>query len=202
MIKRTLFVIFLLIPGLVYAQDQTPTIPTSVEKKLDDLDVRLGILEEKSKLMAGRTQVSYLDAWFLRTGLDLIFPRASTFNYRTDTGLGIFVGIGKYMGRKFSVDTAFDWNLYPAVSFRIRYEWHNQRQTLNLGPLIGVKFRVADRRPLDNFMSPDEDLKGTLFKLGVGAGFPLGLSIVQSELFAEFNQQLYIVASLGLHFFL
>jgi len=173
-----------------------------LEEDLEKLDLKVGLLEEKSQIIASRTQISYSNAWYLRTGLNLLFPRSSTFTYSTDTGLGLFVGGGKYLNKNLVLDSSFDWNLYPALSLRVRYEWRNEKQTLNLGPVFGMKVRLAKQRPLDNFIDSKEELQGFMALGGVGAGFPLGLSIVQTEILAELNKQLVISASLGIHFFL
>jgi len=173
-----------------------------LEEDFEKLDFKVGLLEEKSQLIAGRTQIAYTNAWYVRTGLNLLFPRGSTFTYPVDTGLGVFVGIGKYLERNIVFDSTLDWNVYPAIAFRFRYEWKNEKQTFNIGPLLGMKLRLADQRPLDNFINPKEELRGVFLQGGLGAGFPLGLSVVQTEILAEFNQKFFIVASLGLHFFL
>lgn len=174
----------------------------ALEEAVEKLDVKLGLLSEKSNVIAGRTVISYLDAFYIRTGLNLLFPRGSTFSFPTDTGLGVHFGAGKYWGRHHVVDAGFDWDLYPALSVRYRYEWRNNQATVNLGPVIGFKARIARQRPLDNYLDSREELKPIYGVAGLSAGFPLGLSVMQTEVLAFFNHQLFIVASLGLHFFL
>jgi hypothetical protein len=65
-----------------------------------------------------------------------------------------------------------------------------------------LKAKLSDQKPLDKYLDPREELKSVYGVVGIGAGFPLGLSLVQSEILAFFNQQLFINASLGIHFFL
>lgn len=202
MTKNIFFItFFLLFPAVTLCQSLDERVK-KIEEDLEKLDFKVGLLEEKSQVIAGKTQIAYTNAWYFRTGLNLLFPRGSTFTYATDTGLGVFVGVGKYLERNFVFDSTFDWNLYPAISLRFRYEWKNEKQTLNLGPVLGMKLRLAKQRPLDNFIDSREELRGILLQGGLGAGFPLGLSVVQTELLAEFNRQFFVVASLGIHFFL
>lgn len=174
----------------------------TLEDAVDKLDLQLGLLNERSNVIAGRTLVSYLDTTYLQTGLHLLFPRGSSFSYSTDTGLGVFAGVGHYFGRNHVVDLSFDWDLYPAATIQYRYEWRNKNQTINFGPILGAKFKLASQRPLDSYIDAREDLKSIYGIAGVGAGLPIGFSVVQTEILAFFNRQLFIVASLGLHFFL
>lgn len=208
-IKLLAFVVLFHLTSLV-AIAETKTKTTSdlekriktLEEEVEKLDVKIGILSERSNLLAERTQISFLNANYLRTGMTLIFPRGSTFSFPTDTGLGVFVGGGHYFGRSHVVDGSFDWDLYPALTLRYRYEWRNTNATLNMGPIIGVKAKLSNQKPLDKYLDSREELKAIYGVVGLGAGFPLGLSLVQTEILAFFNQQLFINASLGIHFFL
>jgi len=174
----------------------------SLEEAVEKLDVQLGLLNERTQVIAGRTLISYLDATYIRTGFHVLFPRGSTFNYATDTGLGVFAGAGRYFGRNHGVDFTLDWDLYPSANLHYRYEWRNKNQTINIGPIVGAKIKISNQRPLDNYLDAKEELKSIYGIVGVGAGFPVGLSLVQTEILAVFNRQLFIVGSLGLHFFL
>jgi len=173
-----------------------------LEEEVEKLDLKIGLLTERSNLLAERTQISFLNASYIKTGLTLLFPRGANFSYSTDTGLGVFVGGGHYFGRNHVLDGSFDWDLYPALTLRYRYEWRNKNETLNIGPVIGLKAKLSDQKPLDKYLDPREELKSIYGVVGIGAGFPLGLSLVQTEILAFFNQQLFINASLGIHFFL
>ena len=195
------FVILGTLCGLGYTDAPLENRVRALEESVEKLELQVGILNKRSELLAERTQISFLDSWHLRTGLTLIFPKASTFNFRTDTGLGIYLGAGRYIGRNHVVDGGLEWDLYPSAILRYRYEWRNKSQTLNLGPIIGVKTRVVRKKPLDNFFDPSEDLQSTYGVLGLGAGFPVGLTIVQSEVLGYFNKHFFVVASLGIHFF-
>lgn len=198
--KNTLFLLgFLCSLGL--ADSKLEKRVKVLEESMEKLEIQLGMLNERSNLIAGRTLISFLDSWYLRTGLLLLFPKSSTFKLRSDTGLGIFMGAGKYFGRNHILDGGLDWDVYPSATVRYRYEWRNKNQTLNLGPIVGVKARIARQNPLDNFFDPAENLQGTYGVVGLGAGFPVGLTIVQTEVLGYFNRQFFVVASLGIHFF-
>ncbi|NBX93370.1 MAG: hypothetical protein EBQ85_09095 [Proteobacteria bacterium] len=173
-----------------------------LESRIEQLETKVDLLSERSNLLAERTLIAFLNASYLKTGFNILFPRGSTFSFPTDTGLGVFVGGGHYFGRNHVVDGSFDWDLYPSLTLRYRYEWRNDNATLNLGPIVGVKIKLANQKPLDNFLDNRESLQSFYGVVGLGAGFPLGLSVVHSELLALFNQQLVIVASLGIHFFI
>jgi hypothetical protein len=203
---RFLSVGILLISGMAFSKEsrnsQLEDRIRALEEAVEKLDVRLGLLNERSNVIAGRTQISYLDATYVKTGFHVLFPRGSTFNFSTDTGLGVFAGVGHYFGRNHVVDISLDWDLFPAATVQYRYEWRNTNQTINIGPIVGVKTKLATQRPLDNYLDARENLKSIYGVVGVGAGLPVGLSLVQTEILAYFNRQLFIVASLGLHFFL
>jgi hypothetical protein len=206
LILRCLSLVILIFSGLAFSKEsRNPQIEDRIralEEAVEKLDVRLGLLNERSNVIAGRTQISYLDATYVKTGFHVLFPRGSTFNYPTDTGLGVFAGVGHYFGRNHVVDVSLDWDLFPAATVQYRYEWRNKDQTINIGPIVGVKTKLATQRPLDNYLDARENLKSIYGVVGVGAGFPVGLSLVQTEILAYFNRQLFIVGSLGLHFFL
>lgn len=203
---RCLSLVILIFSGEVFSKEsrnaQIEERLRALEEAVEKLDVRLGLLNERSNIIAGRTQISYLDATYVKTGFHALFPRGSTFSFPTDTGLGVFAGVGHYFGRNHAVDVSLDWDLYPAVTLQYRYEWRNKDQTINIGPIVGVKTKLATQRPLDNYLDARENLKSIYGVAGVGAGFPVGLSLVQTEILAYFNRQLFIVGSLGLHFFL
>jgi len=198
---KKLWILFILIACPLLADSPLEKRVRLLEENVEKLEVQVGMLTERSNLIAGRTLISFLDAWYLRTGLLLLFPKASTFKLRTDTGLGIYMGGGKYFGRNHVVDGGLDWDVFPSLTVRYRYEWRNKNQTLNLGPIVGLKTRIARQNPLDNFFDPSEQLNSVYGIAGIGAGFPVGLSIVQTEVLAYFNKQFFIVASLGLNFF-
>lgn len=174
----------------------------ALEEKMKNLEKKIEILSERSSLLVDKNIGTYQDRSYFRTGLNLIFPRGSTFSYSTDTGIGVYAGFGHYLKENHIVEAGLDWDLYPALNLRYRWEWQNKSNTLHLGPVVGVKFRLAHQKPLDNYLDSREDLQGAYGIFGFSAGHPLGFSMVQTEVLAFFNRQFFVVASFGLHFFI
>ncbi|MFM8270348.1 MAG: hypothetical protein ACKN9V_09195, partial [Pseudomonadota bacterium] len=162
----------------------------ALEETVEKLDVQVGLLKERTKILAGRTLISYLNTTYLQTEFHLLFPRGPTFTYPTDTGLGVCVGLGHYFLRNHAAEFNLDWNLYPAANALYRYEWRNRKNTINLGPIVGLKLKLGSQKPLDKYLDPREDLKSVYGIVGLGVGLPVGFSILQTQLLAFFNQHL------------
>lgn len=173
-----------------------------LETELEKLDTRVAILSERSNLMIQRTTLSFLNTTYYKAGLSLLFPRARTFNYTTDTGLGVFVGAGRYFGRNHVVDLSLDWDLYPGASFRYRYEWRGNTSNVTFSPVLGVKAKLLNAKPLDKFLDSNEELQSLFGIAGVAIAIPTGLSVIHTEIAAFLNRQVVISASLGVHLFL
>lgn len=173
-----------------------------IEDSFSDLNKKLDVLGERANMLAARTMGNYKGATYVRLGMTVLFPRASTFNLKTDTGLGVFAGVGKYFEEQHLGEAGINWDFYPALTVRYRFEWRNKSNTLNLGPILGVQLKLLNRDPLDKYLDPAEELKSIYGVIGIAAGHPIGLSLLQTELLAYFNQQFVIVGSVGLHYVL
>lgn len=173
-----------------------------IEESIEKLDARVAILSERSQLMIQRTTLGYLNKTYFKAGLSLLFPRARTFQYTTDTGLGVFLGAGRYFGRNHVVDASLDWDLYPGASLRYRYEWRGINSNVTFGPIIGLKARLFDAKPLDKFLDANEDLQTVFGIAGIAIAVPTGLSVIHTEVTAFVNRQVVITASIGVHLFL
>ena len=132
----------------------------------------------------------------------MISPRARTLDFQSQTGLGLFVGLGHYLGRNHVADLSFDWDLYPSLSIRYRFEVHSKSPALTFAPVLGFKTRAAELRPLDDYLEFPERVKGSFWMFGFLVGFPLEHAMVTLELLYLTNQQAFLLFNGGVHFFL
>ena len=173
-----------------------------LEKAVDQLDVKLGLLSERSNLMIQKTMIAFPKSTYLIGSLSLLLPRQRSFSYATDMGLGISVGVGHYFDKHHVVQGNLDWDLYPGFSARYRYEWRGSSSNVSFGPVVGVKTRLFAGRPMDNFLDSREDVDKFFGILGGFVSLPVGLSILHTELALFLNKQVVITATVGLQLFL
>lgn len=174
----------------------------TLETQVEQLEAEMDVVREQHKYLVHRDTLGFLDQTYLKAGGTLISPRARSFAFRTDTGLGAFVGVGQYFGRNHVGDFAFEWDLYPSLSLRYRYEFHVDTPNVTWGPVVGLKMRMAEIKPFDNFLDRPQDLKSAYGMLGLILGFPMGRSLVATEFLYLFNQQAFFFLNIGLHFFM
>lgn len=173
-----------------------------LEESVEHLEGELEILKAQNRIVIQQTTLSYRDQSYLKAGMSLLVPRARTFGFTTDTGLGAFVGAGKYFGRNNVADLALEWDFYPSIAARYRYEFHLTTPTVSVGPVIGYKMKMANIKPFDNFVEDPTAVKSSFFLLGMMVGFPIAHSMVTLEALYLFNDQAVLVANAGVHFFL
>ena len=174
----------------------------AVTNQVERMDAELEVMRHQHKLMIHRTNVGFLDQFYMKAGVALVLPRSRTFSFRTDTGLGAFVGMGQYFGRNHVADLSFDWDVYPSLTLKYRFEIHSESPQITWGPVIGIKVKMANIRPFDNFLDRPEDVKNRFFIFGGILGFPLGRSLFTAELLYLTNEQSIFMTNLALHFFL
>jgi len=174
---------------------------STLEKSVQELDSEIEVIKAQSKMMIQRTSLGFLNQTYLKGGFSLLLPRSRTFDFNTDTGLGLFAGIGQYFGRNHVIDLSFEWDIYPSLSVRYRYEIHRESPALSFGPVVGYKVRAVDARPLDNFLARPEEVSTSFFILGGIASFHMNRSVVFLELVYLFNRQAFLTANAGVHFF-
>lgn len=172
-----------------------------LEKAVDQLDAHLDVLKEQQKLVIRRSSLGFRDETYAKAGGSLVVPRSRTFDYRTDTGLGAYVGMGQYFGRNHVADLAFEWDIYPSLSLRYRYEFHHENPDITWGPVVGAKVRMAEIAPFDNFLDKREVLKSMYGLFGLMIGFPMSRSLVTIELLYVANYQSFLFSNIGIHFF-
>ncbi|MCB0403821.1 MAG: hypothetical protein KDD51_03485 [Bdellovibrionales bacterium] len=194
-------------PSLARSRDRKPAADieqrlTKIEDALERMEGEMEILQTQSRLVIRRTTVSYLNAWYVKANLSILVPRRSGFTSTTDTGLGAHIGLGKYLGRNHVFDLSFDWDLYPAATLRYRLEFHNNAPTISLAPVIGVKQKLLNIRPFDNFIGNPAEVKPTFFVVGAYLGVPMSKSVLSAELNALINGQIILTVTAGVHFFI
>lgn len=175
----------------------------SLEQTVERLEAELEILRTQSTMVIRSTQLSFLNATYIKTGLSLVLPRASTFNFFTDTGLGLSGGIGQYLGRNNVLELGIDWDVFLGLTFRYRYEFHTSLTGLSYGPVIGYKTRIADLDPFDHFLDRDGEIRKSFWLLGGYFGVPVGAgAMVSMELTYHANSQQLVFINVNFQFFM
>lgn len=199
-----LFAIFFLLTSgnsLAKGEDLLKRIE-AVETSIEKLEAQIEILSAQNRMVIQRTTLAFLDSTYVKGGLSLLLPRQRSFSFTTDTGLGAFGGVGHYFGRNHVAEIVLDYDVYPAMGLRYRYDFHLSSPLLTIGPMIGYRIKIADIRPFDNFVEFPSDVKGSFFMVGCLFGFPLSRSMITMEAAYLFNAQSFLVANAGVHFFL
>lgn len=173
-----------------------------LDESVRQLEGEVEILKAQNKMVIQHTTLGFLNQTYLKGGVSLVLPRARTIDFRTDTGLGAFLGIGQYLGRNHVVDATFEWDLYPSFSLRYRYEIHLSSPVVTIAPVIGYKVKAASLGPFDNFIDQPQSIRSSFFFFGGLLGFPMTRSLATVELLYLINQQQFIFANVGIHFFL
>ncbi|MEZ4751688.1 MAG: hypothetical protein R3B54_14000 [Bdellovibrionota bacterium] len=202
-----MLLVLLSAPSFARSRDRKPAADVEqrlakIEDTLERMEGEMEILKTQSRLVIRRTTVSFLNAWYLKGNLSILVPRSSGFTSTTDTGLGAHIGIGKYFGRNHVFDLSIDWDLYPAATLRYRLEFHNNAPTISLAPVIGVKQKLLNVRPFDNFIGNPNEVKPTFFVVGAYLGVPMSKSVLSAEFNALINGQIILTVTAGVHFFL
>lgn len=172
-----------------------------LEHVVEQLDANIDVLKEQQKLVIRRSTLWFRDETYAKAGGSLVVPRSRTFSFRTDTGLGAYVGMGQYFGRNHVADLAFEWDIYPSLTLRYRYEFHHENPDITWGPVIGVKIRMAEIAPFDNFLDQPNQLKSMYTLFGIMLGFPMSRSLATLELLYVSNFQAFLFSNVGIHFF-
>jgi hypothetical protein len=175
---------------------------SNMENSVDKLSSEVSVLEARAKMISDATNIDFLNATYLKAGLALLVPRPSTFAFNTNAGLGAFVGVGQYLGRNHILDISFDWDVYPALSFRYRYEFHESIPLFNWGPVLGYKVQAAAAPGFDQFLANPSAVNSSFFYLGGMLSVPLNQSLATLEILYWVNGQAFVVTNFGLHFFL
>ncbi len=166
------------------------------------MQAELEVLREQYRLLVKSTTVGFLDQTYLRAGITLISPRLRGSGINADSGLGGFFGGGQYFGRNHVADLAFEWDIYPSISLRYRYEFHNENPNITIGPVMGIKLRALVAGPIDDSIDKPALLRGTFGFAGAMMAFPVGRMLFSIELVYLFPQQSFLLANFGAHLFL
>jgi hypothetical protein len=169
---------------------------------VEQIHSELEVMKAQNKMVIQKTYMGYLNETYAKMGLSLLLPRRRTFSFNTDTGLGLFIGMGQYFGRNHVADLSLDWDIYPSLTVRYRYEFHQASPAITYGPVIGYKIKAASMKPLDNFIEDADSLKTSFFLLGMIVGIPMNRALVTMEFLFLTNQQSFLVMNTGIHLFL
>jgi hypothetical protein len=203
-------------PRKTAAEVQALQANNELKENVSKLEIKLALLDEsvnklgnemdalraRSRAVMEATNINYLNATYLKAGLSLLVPRPATFAFSTNPGLGAYVGVGQYLGRNNVLDISFDWDVYPALSFRYRYEFHETIPLFNWGPVLGYKVKAANLPSFDSFLGDPSSVNTSFFFFGGMLSIPMNQSLMTMELLYWVNGQTFIVANMGIHFFL
>jgi len=167
------------------------------------MEASLELLKEQTKLLIGKTGFGFLDALYLKAGFSVILPRNSTFDTAVNGyGLGLFAGVGKYLGRHHVVDLELANDVHLGFTARYRFEIHLTNPLLTFGPVIGYRMKLANA-PLENtFLAEPQKTKTSFFLLGVVLGIPFTKAMGVLELAYLSNRQAMLHLNAALHLFL
>jgi hypothetical protein len=189
-------------------QSFAPKIPTASEERMKALEERVQSLESEVDELR-ETQVhsnikisDFTGNIYLRFGLELVLPQQSSFTQATDSGLGLAFGGGGYLTHDHVIDFGLLWDVHLAASARYRYELHSNRNFFSWGPTAGIRLKVADLRPFDNFLQPTEVVQSVFLLAGAFASCTIPGGQIFFELTYNFNGQKMIVGTTSLHLFL
>lgn len=173
----------------------------ALEESVDRLDAAIEILREQNKLVIQRTTLGFRDQFYVKLGISIVLPRPRTFSFQTETGFGAYLGLGKYFGRSHVIEGAAEWDIYPSLALRYRYEFQSAMPALTWGPLIGIKGRVINAGPLDGSISNPDELKSMYWMVGGVVGFPISRSLFSVEFLYLINQQSFFFINGAFNFY-
>ncbi len=174
----------------------------ALSEKIEELEAHLEVMQEQYRMLVQKTSLVFHNQFYVRGGITLISPRVYGSGIKAEAGTGGFLGLGQYFGRNHVADLAFEWDIYPSLSLRYRYEFHNDNPLVSIGPVAGVKLRALDSGPMDNSIDRPDLLKGAFVMLGASLGVPLGRVLFSFEIVYLFPAQNFILANLGATFFI
>lgn len=190
------------VQGVAVATEDLKVQLKALQDSVNRLESDVKELKNQNGILMKRTAMSFHNQTYGRGGFSLNLPRERTFPFASDTGLGLFVGIGQYFGNNHVAEFTFEWDFYPSLVLRYRYEFHYDSPALTFGPVVGYKVKAASVRPIDNFLEKPEEVKSSFFLIGAMIGFPLTRGLITLELTYLVNQQSFLAANTGITFFL
>lgn len=196
--------LWLLLPCFLFAAKENPNNARfqKLENMVDKLQSEIDSVRASQKAALNKNSLNFNYRFYLKGGVAFIMPRARSIPFATDNGLGLFMGVGQYLGKNHVLDLSLDWDIYPSLTLRYRFEMHLDNPQFTWGPVIGYKVKLASIRPIDNFIDTPEDIRPAFFTFGVLFGFPFQASLLAFEVLYLFNTQQFITLNAGLHFFL
>ena len=169
---------------------------------MERMEAEMEILRTQNRMVIQRTNLGFLNEFYAKAGLSLLFPRQRTFDFRVESGVGAWAGLGHYLGRHNVVDLAVEWDVYPALALRYRYEFHGTSPQITWGPVLGFRTKAAPIAPFDNFLDKPDEVRTSFFFAGGILGFPVGRWMIVIEAVYLINRQALLVMNGGFHIFL
>jgi hypothetical protein len=202
------------------ATSGTSTGTTSPETEIQELKNRLKTLEDayrdvqreiatlrtETRVVAGKVDELFTDAWYLSVAFESFFPRVSTLPFQSHPpGFGLLAGGGHYFGRNHVAEVNLTWDMFFGAEFRYRYEVALESPHISFSPLVGFKGRLVMMDKFYQFhpiLERPEQVKGLFFMLGAEVQVPLNRAALALDIIYLVNQQVFFYANAGVHFIL
>jgi len=149
-------------------------------------------------------QLPYLDdiyenEYFLNFEAGLLKPFADRFTYPVDLGLGVTLGIGRFVDWNHAFSVGMEYDVHSAFFAKYQYWFHFDKPYLSFGPSLGIRQKVFNLLPWDNYINESEKLPSQYLQLGIDVMFPMMRNslLVGVEYLA--SQKPFLKMSLGFH---
>jgi len=133
---------------------------------------------------------------YLKPGLSIMIPKAKAFSGKTQTGVGIHMGIGKYFGRVNAIEANLSLDTQLAASVIYRFEW--KVRGLIVGPVLGVRQKLASL----SLIEVSDETKSTYAIFGMQSTIPMENFALAAQMTLLWNDHSILAGTLGLHYFL
>lgn len=173
-----------------------------LENDVEEIKSEIDVIKTQSRMLIQKSRINYINATYIKLGMELLFPRQQSFPFNTDSGLGAFVGIGQHFGESHVAELTLDWDFYPSMTLWYRYEFHLDTPTFTLAPVIGYKLKIAPNLPFDNFASNPEQVVNSFLMIGGLLGIPMNHSLITLQIIYATNSQSVIFVNAGFQFYL
>lgn len=173
-----------------------------LEDTIEKLDAEMEVFKAQTGMLIGRSQLSFRNATYVKGGFTILFPRYSTFDFKLfGYGIGVFAGVGQYIGTNHVFELEFASDMILAATLRYRFEFHFSSPLLTFGPVVGYRVRIGKTLVDDSYLEKPNEVKQNFIVVGWILGIPVSKAVINVELDYITNRQSAIYANAALHFF-
>lgn len=111
--------------------------------------------------------------WEIEIGGTLLKPVEADFDFRADLGIGLVAGVRKgFYGGHIVLSQSLEYDIYLSGVNRIAFGGLLKSPFIRLEGYGGVKYRVLELNPFDNFINERESLHSTIAVVGLDISLP------------------------------